>query len=186
MQTLKTTRLLLRQWRPEDAKPFAELNADPEVMQHFPARLTAAESDAMLTRCQQHIEVHGWGLWAVEQIDGGDFIGFVGLSRPRFQAAFTPCVEVGWRLRRSAWGHGFASEAATACLHFGFDTLQLDEIVSFTAASNTRSQCVMQRLGMRHNPADNFLHPLLDPQHPITPHVLYRIAQAEWRKNLTR
>lgn len=182
MHTLKTERLLLRQWLPEDAAPFAELNADPQVMEHFPARLSAAESDTAMARYRQSIVEQGWGFWAAQELTTGQFIGFVGLNRPRFEAAFTPCVEIGWRLQRSAWGQGYASEAARACLQFGFGTLKLTEIVSITFRGNLRSQRVMQRIGMSRDLAGDFLHPLLAPEHPITPHVLYRLTLADWQK----
>lgn len=145
-------------------------------MEHFPAPLTTAESDAMVDRITAHMDAHGWGLWAVEVRATGEFIGFVGLSRPRFEAHFTPAVEVGWRLARSAWGYGYATEAARAAIAYGFTELQLPEIVSFTATSNLRSQAVMQRLDMTRDPADDFDHPLLSEDSPLRRHVLYRIS----------
>lgn len=142
----------MRGWTDEDRLPFADLNADPEVMEHFPARLTRAESDAMMDRLVRHFDQHGFGLWAVEAEEG--FIGFTGLAVPRFHVDWMdhreqPVVEVGWRLRRSAWGHGYATEAARACLHYAFDVLGREEVVSFTVVGNSRSRAVMERLGMR-------------------------------------
>jgi RimJ/RimL family protein N-acetyltransferase len=145
-------------------------------MEHFPAPLTRDESDAFAASCRGHIAEHGWGLWPVEVVETGEFIGFVGLNEPRFDAHFTPAVEVGWRLARSAWGHGYATEAARAALAHAFDVLGLDEVVSFTSTTNVRSQRVMQRLGMTHDPADDFDHPRVeDPR--IRRHVLYRLSR---------
>jgi RimJ/RimL family protein N-acetyltransferase len=174
-----TGRLLLRRWRPEDRAPFAAMNADPEVMEHFPAPLTRADSDAFVDRIEDGFAAHGFGLWAVEVTEPGElngqFIGFTGLSVPRFEAHFTPAVEVGWRLARPAWGRGYASEAARRALAVGFDEFRLPEVVSFTSATNLRSQAVMRRIGMTHDPADDFGHPSLPPGHRLHRHVLYRI-----------
>jgi len=175
---LETDRLLLRRWRPDDLAPFAALNADPEVMEHFPARLSRAESDAFVARIEAAFDKSGYGLWAVEVKTSGDFIGFTGLLLQTFPAHFTPAVEVGWRLARSAWGHGYASEAARAALAYGFDTAGLGEIVSMTAAVNDRSRRVMQRIGMSRDLADDFLHPGVPDGSPIQPHVLYRINRS--------
>ena len=174
---LQTERLLLREWRDSDREPFAALNADPEVMRFMPKQLSREESDAMVQRIQNHFEQNGFGLWAVEVHHGESFIGFVGLSVPRFEAHFTPCVEVGWRLNRAAWGHGYATEAAQRAIRFGFDELNLGEIVSFTVPDNVRSRRVMERLGMSHDPAENFDHPLLPEGDPLRRHVLYRLAR---------
>jgi RimJ/RimL family protein N-acetyltransferase len=176
MAELLTHRLLLRHWRDDDLDAFAKLNADPEVMRYFPAALTRPESDAFAERAQAHIAQHGWGLWAVELLGGEPFIGFVGLAEPRFAAHFTPAVEVGWRLAREQWGHGYATEAARAAVEHGFGVLQLAEIVSFTATTNAPSRRVMERLGMRHDPAEDFEHPLVTPG-PLRRHVLYRLPR---------
>ena len=178
---LHTRRLVLRRWRLEDRKPFAELNADARVMEHFPATLDQATSDALAMSADEAFDRDGFGLWAVEVASTGAFIGFAGLAVPRFAAHFTPTVEIGWRLARSAWGHGYATEAATAALDDGFERVQLTEITSFTAVSNVRSQAVMRRLGMTHDPADDFDHPSLPAGHPLRRHVLYRIDTAAWR-----
>jgi RimJ/RimL family protein N-acetyltransferase len=152
-QELRTERLLLRRWRPEDRAPFAALNADPRVMEHFPALLSREESDALAARIETHFAQHGFGLWAVEVPGVTPLAGFVGLSIPRFEAHFTPCVEIGWRLAAAQWGCGYATEAALAAMKFGFDVLTLEEIVSFTATGNLRSRRVMEKLGMTHNSA---------------------------------
>jgi RimJ/RimL family protein N-acetyltransferase len=174
---LRTERLWLRRWRPADRAPFRALNADPQVMQHFPGLLSAAESDALAQRIEQHFAEHGFGLWVVDVTGVTPFAGYVGLSVPRFEAPFTPCVEIGWRLARSCWGRGYATEAARAVLAFGFEGLALGEIVSFTVPDNDRSRRVMERIGMSRNPDGDFEHPGLPDGHPLRRHVLYRIAR---------
>jgi ribosomal-protein-alanine N-acetyltransferase len=173
--------LRLRQWREEDLAPFAALNADPQVMEFFPKVLTRAESDAVAGRIRDHFARHGFGLWAVEAPGAADFVGFVGLAVPSFEAHFTPCVEIGWRLAREHWGHGYATEAATAALAFGFGVRALEEIVAFTVAANIQSRRVMGRLGMRRSPADDFEHPAIADGHPLRTHVLYRLRRADWK-----
>jgi RimJ/RimL family protein N-acetyltransferase len=171
---LTTHRLVLREWRDEDLEPFAEMNADPRVMEFMIKTLSRIESDGMVDRIRQHFHEHGFGLWAVEIAATTTFIGFVGLSIPRFEAHFTPCVEIGWRLAFDHWGKGYATEAARHVLEYGFCTLNLEEVVSFTAKGNHRSQAVMERLGMRYNPLDDFEHPMMPENHPMKSHVLYR------------
>lgn len=173
---LRTERLLLRRWRAADREPFAALNADPEVMEHFPAPLSRTESDALLEAIEAGFEHHGFGLWALEPLDGGGLAGFTGLALPRFEAHFTPAVEVGWRLARPAWGQGYATEAAEAALAYGFGQAGLTEVVSFTTVANSRSRAVMERLGMSRDPAEDFDHPSLPPDHPQRRHVLYRLS----------
>jgi RimJ/RimL family protein N-acetyltransferase len=173
---LATERLLMRRWRDTDLTGFADLNADAEVMRYFPSLLTQAQSDLLVGRIEQHFEEHGFGLWALEVAASGEFIGFTGLIWQTFPAPFTPAVEVGWRLARAAWGHGYASEAAGAALGVGFDEFGLREIVSMTAIANTRSRRVMERIGMTHDPAYDFLHPNVPEGSPVRAHVLYRIA----------
>jgi RimJ/RimL family protein N-acetyltransferase len=181
---LRTERLILRHWQQGDREPFAALNADPEVMEHFPTSLDRAASDAMVDRIAARLDTHDWGLWAVETPDGR-LAGFTGLnSVPPNVAELVsgnPSVEVGWRLARWAWGHGYATEAATAAVRHGFDVLGLDEIVSFTAAVNERSRAVMERLGMTRDPADDFDHPAVPADSPLRPHVLYRLPWMEMR-----
>lgn len=177
MSELRTPRLVLRQWRDADLEPFAALNADPEVMRHFPAPLTRHESDALAERERMLIAERGWGRWAVELLDSGAFIGFVGLAEPRFDAHFTPAVEVGWRLAREHWGSGHASDGARAAIAFAFDDLGLGEIVSFATVGNDRSRRVMERIGMSYDAADDFEHPALPPGDPLRPHVLYRLRR---------
>lgn len=175
-ETIATPRLLLRPWRDGDLAPFAAMGTDPRVMEFLPKRLTRSESDALAARIRGHFDTHGYGLWAVEIPGSAEFIGFVGLSIPTFEAPFTPCVEIGWRLAADHWGQGYATEAAREALDFGFQRLGLAEIVSFTVPANRRSRAVMERLGMTYSRADDFDHPLLPEGHPLRRHVLYRIA----------
>lgn len=174
---LRTDRLLLRRWRPADREPLAALNADPQVMEFYPKTHTREESDAMVDRIEAHFEKHGFGMWAVEIPDVSPLAGFVGLAVPRFEAHFTPCVEIGWRLAVDYWGRGYATEAARAALACGFDELGLEEIVAMTVPANTRSRRVMEKLGMTYDPADDFDNPLIDEGHRFRPHVLYRVSR---------
>lgn len=173
---LRTERLVLRQWLAADLEPFAQLNADAEVMRYFPGVLTQEQSDALATTIRRAIEEQGWGLWAVEVAGGPHFIGFVGLNEPTFEAHFMPAIEVGWRLAREHWGRGYASEAAAAAVEFGFSVLGLEEIVAMIGTGNRRSQRVAERLGMTRDPADDFDHPRL-PHGPLRRHALYRLAR---------
>ncbi|HYJ22151.1 MAG TPA: GNAT family N-acetyltransferase [Solirubrobacterales bacterium] len=175
---LSTRRLLLRRWRASDREPFAALNADPEVMRYFPTLLTPEQSDRLVERIEAEFERRGHGLWALEARAGGEFLGFTGLAVVPFEADFTPAIEVGWRLARPAWGHGYASEAARAALGFGFDRLDLEEVVSFAVPGNARSRAVMERIGMEHDPDGDFDHPGLPIGHPLARHVLYRAGVA--------
>lgn len=174
---LRTDRLRLRRWLPTDRAPFAALNADPRVVEYLPGVLSREESDALVAQIEAHFDQHGFGLWAVEICKVASLAGFVGLRVPRFQAHFTPCVEIGWRLDAEYWGHGYATEGARAVLAFGFEVLGLEEIVSFTVPGNASSRRVMERIGMTHNSADDFDHPLLPDGHPLRRHVLYRIIR---------
>jgi len=176
-EVLQTARLLLRPWRDSDLEPFAALNSDPVVMEHMPTMLDRSASDALVARIRTHFDQHGFGLWAIEVPGIADFVGYVGLLVPRFTAAFTPCVEVGWRLAREHWGRGYATEGARAAVSFGFLSAGLDEIVSFTVPANTRSIAVMERLGMTHDPSDDFDHPSLPAGHRLSRHVLYRLSR---------
>lgn len=170
---LRTDRLLLRRWVDADRTAFASLNADPQIMEHFPVVLGPQASNALADRIERHFDDHGFGLWAIEIPGVVPFAGFVGLSIPKFQAHFTPCVEVGWRLAADQWGHGYATEAASRAVAFGFEQLHLTEIVSFTTPANYRSRRVMERIGMVHDPRDDFDHP--DVPERFRRHVLYRI-----------
>ena len=175
---IETDRLVLRRWRDDDHAPFAALNADPAVMEHMPAALDRAASDALVRRIEAHFDEHGYGLWAVEVKDGDPFVGFVGLSTVDFAAPFAPAVEIGWRLARGAWGHGYATEGARRALAYAFEQAGLDEVVSFTVPQNARSRAVMVRLGMTHDTSDDFDHPKLPEGHALRRHVLYRMGRA--------
>lgn len=181
MTSIKTDRLILRPWREEDFKPFAKLNADARVMEYFPSTLSSEESDKVAKRIQRKIEEKGWGLWAVSVPGIAEFIGFIGLNDVDFPAPFAPAVEIGWRIDFDYWGKGYATEGAMACLKYGFETLSLNEIVSFTAVQNTRSRAVMERIGMHRDPKDDFDHPKLPEGHQLKKHVLYRLKSDEWQ-----
>jgi RimJ/RimL family protein N-acetyltransferase len=178
MTELRTDRLLLRRWKDADRTPFAALSADPEVMEQFPAVLTREQSDALVDEIERAFEERGWGLWALEARESRTFLGFTGLKLWTVESRlpFAPAVEVGWRLTRSAWGHGYASEAARAAVAYGFTTLDLHEIVSMTAVTNERSWRVMERIGMTRDPAEDFDHPRVERGHRLERHVLYRIG----------
>jgi RimJ/RimL family protein N-acetyltransferase len=171
---LRTDRLYLRRWLASDRPAFAELNADPRVVEFLRGALSRDESDALADRIEAHFEQHGFGLWAVEIPGITPFAGFIGLSIPRFEAAFTPCIEIGWRLAAEHGNQGYATEGARAALAFGFRWLQVEEIVSFTVPNNVRSRRVMEKIGMTHSASDDFDHPLLPEGHPLRRHVLYR------------
>lgn len=176
LPALSSGRICLRHWSDKDREAFAAMNSDARVMEFLPSYLGRAESDAMVDRIEEHFSEHGFGLWAIEVPDVAHFIGFTGLAVARFSAPFTPCVEVGWRLAFEYWGHGYATEAARLALGYGYGTLGLSEVVSFTAATNQRSRSVMERLGMRRDPAEDFDHPALPDGHPLRRHVLYRLG----------
>ncbi len=183
MTILKTKRLILRPWQKEDLEPFAALNADPRVMEFFPGLVSRGESDQLVKIISDHIEKCGWGFWAASLIETGEFIGMIGLEDVHFQAHFTPAVEIGWRLAFDFWGKGYAVEGAMACLKYGFETLNLKEIVSFTAVQNSRSRRVMEKIGLHRDAKDDFDHPKLPEGHYLRRHVLYRIGFQDWEKN---
>jgi ribosomal-protein-alanine N-acetyltransferase len=183
IREMTTPRLRLRVWDDCDAEPYAAINADARVREHFEGVLDRAESDASMSRIRAHFDAHGYGVWAVELRDHPGFIGYAGITHPSFAAPCGPCVEIGWRLAFAHWGHGYATEAARAALDAGFADVGLDEIVSFTTVANERSRRVMERLGLSHDPADDFDHPSLPPGHRLSRHVLYRIRRTDWRKD---
>ena len=181
--TLKTKRLVLRQWRDDDREAFARLNADPVVMEFFPDTRTRSESDATMDKLAGHIDRYGFGFWALELRETSENIGFTGLQHVDFEADFCPAIEIGWRLSRNHWGKGYATEADLASLDFAFRVLELEEVVSFAVMSNRRSRNVMQRVGMVHDPAFDFDHPSVDPRSPLTRHAFYRIDRQGWQAN---
>jgi ribosomal-protein-alanine N-acetyltransferase len=181
---IETDRLILRGWRETDREPFARMNSDRRVMEFFPALLSDEESNGLVDHIEAHFTPHGFGLSAAELHETGEFIGYIGLAVPRFNAAFTPCIEIGWRLAAEHWGNGLATEGARAVLRHAFDVLNLDEIVSFTVPANLRSRRVMEKLGMTRDPAEDFDHPSLPAGHPLRRHVLYRLPRVP-RTNLS-
>jgi RimJ/RimL family protein N-acetyltransferase len=184
IRSLESARLLMREWRDDDLPAFAHMCADPRVMRYFPDTLSRLESAALIGLIRGHFAELGFGLWALERKDTGEFIGFTGLSVVNFNASFTPAIEIGWRLAYEHWGLGFASEAAWTVLGCGFERLELDQIVSFTARSNEQSQKVMQAIGMTTDARDDFAHPLLEQGDPLQAHVLYRITRQQWLDTL--
>jgi RimJ/RimL family protein N-acetyltransferase len=179
--TLETARLILRPWQPGDLVPFAALNADAHVMEHFRAPLTRAQSDALVEDIQARQQRDGTAVCAVERKSDGAFLGFAGLMRPGIVLPVGPCVEIGWRFAREFWGQGYATEAARAWLAHGFTDMDLDEIVSFTVAANTRSLAVMERPGMFRDKARDFDHPAFSEGHELRPQVLYALTREAWQ-----
>jgi RimJ/RimL family protein N-acetyltransferase len=177
---LRTPRLLLRRWIVDDLAPFADMNADAEVMKYFISTLTSDESNSLVRRYEDHFERQGFGRWAVQEAKSGAFIGAVGIQRIEFDAPFTPAVEIGWRLSRRFWGFGFATEAARTVLEFAFLKIQLSEVVAFTPIVNARSREVMHRIGMREDVAARFYDTRLDPGHPLAENTLYRSTNTSW------
>lgn len=173
----QSARLGFRNWTDADIAPFASLNADPVAMEFFPKTLSYEETASLAKKFMADFEEHGFCFYAVDRLDTGGFIGFIGLKRTNFQASFTPCVEIGWRLLRSVWGLGFATEGAIRCLKYAFEELALQEVYSFTAVINKRSERIMQKAGMKK--IGEFPHPVLTEGHPLQQHVLYRIHREE-------
>ncbi|MGH9606755.1 MAG: GNAT family N-acetyltransferase [Terracidiphilus sp.] len=190
MADLETDRLVLRRWKEADRAPFARINRDPAAMRFMPGALSAEESGQLIDRIEAHFERHGFGLWAAELGQSGEFIGYIGLLIPRleipgFGAAFSPCVEIGWRLGPAYWNLGLATEGARAVVRHAFADLRLPALISFTVPANAASRRVMEKLGMTNDPADDFDHPLLPEAHPLRRHVLYRLERAEWERRQT-
>ncbi len=175
---ITTSRLHLRQWLPSDITPFSTMNKDATVMQYFPNTLTDEETLQMVTRINAHFEEHGYGLFAVENKLTKEFIGYTGFAIPTFESYFTPCIEIGWRFKKEAWGQGFAIEAAMACLQYGFESLGFDKVFSFTAVGNVKSEKVMQRIGM--NISAILTIPKIEKSSVLCRHVLYRINKEEF------
>lgn len=178
--TLSTERLCLRPWQQGDLQAFAALNADPAVMRHFPACMSRDDSDALAARIHAHFAEHGFGQWIVERRSDGAFLGVLGMQQVGFEAAFTPAVEIAWRLNQAFWRQGYALEAARAVLEYAFAHLCLTELVAFTVPANLPSQGLMRRLGMCHDAAAGFEHPHLPEGHPLRPHLLFRIRREQW------
>ncbi|NML21615.1 GNAT family N-acetyltransferase [Pseudoflavitalea sp. G-6-1-2] len=174
----QSSRLGFRRWKSEDLPQLAALNADPAVMEFFPRPYNYEETEAAIARYDTSFEQNGFCFYAVDRLDTGEFIGFIGFSLARFEADFTPCVEIGWRIMRSQWGYGFATEGAARCLQFAFEELQLKVVYSFTAWNNVKSENVMKKIGMRKTA--EFLHPALPVGHELQLHLLYLIEAGEF------
>jgi RimJ/RimL family protein N-acetyltransferase len=185
MLTLETERLILRRWIEADREPFALMGADPRVMEFLGETVSREQSDEMAERIEAHFQAHGFGLCAAELAESGEFIGFIGLAVPTFDAAFTPCVEIGWRLAAEYWGAGLATEGAREIVRYAFEELRLLELVSFTAIRNERSRRVMAKLGMTHDATENFDHPKVTAGNPLRRHVLYRLTREKWVNSAT-
>jgi RimJ/RimL family protein N-acetyltransferase len=185
LEKLSSGRICLRRWRDEDRDAFAAMNSDTRVMEFFSSCLSRAQSDAMVDHIEAHFDERNFGFWAIEVPEVAPFIGFAGLAVPQFSAHFTPCVEIGWRLAFAYWGHGYATEAARLALGHGFGTLALSEVVAFTSVTNHRSRAVMERLGMRRDPAEDFDYPRLPENHPLRRHVLYRLLSESYSPGAT-
>ena len=168
--------MLLRHWRADDLAPFAAMGADPAVMEHFPRTLSTGQSAEVMQRIERSLQEHGYGFWALELPGETSFGGFVGIAPVPPEMPFAPSTELGWRLARPLWGRGLACEAARAVIEHAFEGLEMDELLAYTAAGNERSRRLMERLGMRHDPAEDFLHPNLPATHRLAPHVLYRLT----------
>jgi RimJ/RimL family protein N-acetyltransferase len=173
--TIETPRLVLRDWRDADVEAWVRMNADPRVTEFFGRTYTREFSEASAAAIRAQLRHNGYGWWVVEVRGGPSFAGAIALQEVPFQAPFTPANEIGWRFSVESWGRGYATEGARAALEFAFNTLNWHEVVAFTAASNVRSRRVMERLGMTHDPAEDFDHPKIEPGHPVRRHVLYRI-----------
>ena len=177
---VESERLILRNWKDSDQPVFAQMNTDPKVMEFLPKSFWGNDGKEVIARIKNSIETNGYGMWAMERKDTGEFIGFTGLHSPTWEAHFTPCIEVGWRLASKYWGQGFATEGALASLDYGFNKMNLDEIVSFTVPDNTRSRKVMDRIGMTYDKSGDFNHPTLPENDPLSQHVLYRLSKKDY------
>ena len=183
---MRTKRLLLRRWTDDDREDFARISADPEVMRYRFAPLSHQESDALIDQIEASFEENGFGLWAVERLEDGRLLGFTGFGTSDFGAPFCPAIDIGWTLVRDVWGHGYATEGAVAAMNFAFNELQLDQVVAHTTQLNERSQAVMRRLGMTHDPGDDFDAPWYEIGHPRRRFVLYRMEASDWRQAAIR
>lgn len=182
---LETDRLVLRRWLKSDLEPFQRMNADPYVMRFFPSTRTDKESAEIIEKIELHFDTYGFGIYALELKATGEWIGLTGAAHVPFEAHFTPAVELGWRIMGKFHGQGYATEAARFTCEFAFKELRLAELVAFTVPANQPSRRVMEKLGMKHNPSENFNHPLVPPDSPAREHVLYRLSNAQYSKQST-
>lgn len=174
-------RLGFRDWNDSDSDFFSGMNADPVVMEYFPKCLSKNESNSFMGKIRNHFESYGYGLFAVEILNASELIGFIGFQNTHFKASFTPCIEIGWRLIPRHWGNGYATEGALRCIQFGFCDLEMRNIASFTSEVNVRSINVMKRIGMRFR--QRFIHPAIDSDSCLAPHVLYTLNRVDWSAN---
>lgn len=181
MIAVQTDRLVLRQWRAEDRPLFAAMNSDPQVMEYFPSTLSSLQSNALIDRFTTDIDESGWGFWAAERADTGEFIGFIGINYSADGLPFGPCVDIGWRLARSHWGFGFATEGAKAAMDYAFWQANLNRLISMTPINNTPSERVMKKLGMVKQ-KNNFMHPQVADGHALQEHLLYSITSKQWQQ----
>ena len=183
---IETERLILRPWKDTDLPPFAAMNADPRVRRFFPSLLTREESDASVTRFLESHQHDDFGFLAAELRENSQFIGLIGMQAMKFALprVAQPAAEIGWRLTPEVWGRGLATEGARTVLQFAFEQLRLTEVVAFTVPANLASRRVMEKLGMTHDPHDDFDHPLIEDGHPMQRHVLYRIEREAWLNRL--
>lgn len=179
--TIMTKRLVLRPWQEDDLEPFAQMNADSQVREFFPATSTFEESVKENEAIISHFKIHGYGWWAVSEVNKTNFMGFIGLRHIDFPAAFTPAVEVAWRLFPTYWGKGYATEGAKASLRYGFEILKLSDIIAVTSVLNIRSQAVMKRIGMQHETGFDFDNPKLPEGHVLRRHLFYRVKKSDWQ-----
>lgn len=176
----ESRRLIFRHWKESDKADFQKMNSDPAVMEFFPKMLASAESDTLADKIIIHLKKYNYGLWAVETKEENGFIGFIGFNNTLFEADFTPCIEIGWRLKKEAWGKGLATEGARRCLEYGFETLGFTTVYSFTAVLNERSSNVMKKIGMEQ--AGYFNHPNIAIDNRLNKHVLYKITKDNYKK----
>lgn len=177
---IRTPRLLLRQWKDSDLDAWCAMNADAEVRKFFPSVHTRADAEGEAGRIRAGIAQRGWGMWALEVPGVEAFVGFVGLNAPGFPAPWQPAVEIGWRLKRDAWGHGYATEAAAASLQFAFQQLELPQVIALSVRTNTPSHNVMTRVGMTPWPGMEFDHPRVPADWPLKEHIVHRITRDDW------
>ncbi len=183
-QILETDRLILRTWSEDDLIPMLYINQDPKVCEFLPGLGNLLTTQAMLDRFINHFNAFQFSIYAVELKKTSEMIGFLGLIPPSFESHFTPAIEIGWRLASQHWNNGYATEGAKTVLHYAFTQLNLDEIVSFTVINNLASRRVMQKIGLHHNPQDDFDHPMLEQDSPLKPHVLYRLNRSDYLHQL--
>lgn len=175
MNIIETERLILRTWEEDDMNAYYSLNQDPKVVEFLFKMTSINQARAFIETMNRQFNAHGYTIFALEEKQTGKWIGFTGLNAPVWSERFTPCVEIGWRIRSDCWGHGYATEAAKAILDYGFKMCALDEILAWTVPANIRSIRVMEKIGMMRDFNGDFYHPEIPSGHPLSKHILYRI-----------